>query len=1128
MSKSLGQTLGGVVGGVIGFIGTGGNLMGALKGFAIGSSIGGMIDPPPGPDLKGPTLEDKSFNSAAYGASLATLHGTIAHTGSIIYLENNEYKAVAKKQKTGSKGGGSKGSYTTTTYYATFAVAVGEAMPGSAPRRIWAGGKLIYSFGLESDDGSIEQSVLAADGFSYYDGTQTEPDSRMEAVLGVGNCPSYEGTAYIIFYDFDLTEYGNGLQGCPIKVEVSESGMGFEFYEGFETISINSTVHAGSFTNGVPVGVTSSTDVLEIVLYGFENAWRISPSDGWRSRISIVTDDDPDSRIDIGSITEYATKAEAQANFPVGVTITGGTKYTFFINDFPFNNNSGIMRFSVPSMRDVEVAKKTPKLLSNIVESIFIKAGLEESFYDLSELDDEVHGYKITDASSARGALGPLQAAYLFDFVEHGYTIKAVKRGGSPVATIPLSDLGARSAGDSPGVLVRRERETDSQLPSYYSLTYLDYNREYDTNTQDANYPSRTSNNRNQSLPVVLTANRAAQLADIFINLAWMERDTYSFSLPQKYFYLKPADVISVEIAAGLYSVMRIGAINYSADQRLEISAKRAEAAVYQSAAVGIDVEPPSESIPLITNANTVILDLPAITDDVTGYGFGVAMNGSVSWPGGALLRSIDTGQTYDAIQAFTANCTLAEAVSVLPAGDYFVIDRASELTITVVAGEFFSITESQLLTGKHYCAYGVDGRWEIIQYANATVNIDETVTLSIFVRGLFGTEWAGDLHQVGDMVVLLDDPDVAFVGADAVALNAPRKFKGVTTGQDAQLIDAIDFTYRGTNLKPLSPVNVTGTLVSEVWTISCAPRTRMASNQWSTGIAAPIGETALLFEFEFYEGAVFKKMYQSATETFVYSPANQLADFGYLPTTLTVKIYQISSVVGRGFGVQKSLIGVGDIYGDKVSLLLHYNGPNNSVAIIDSSKNTKTITVVGNTKISTANSINGGSSAYFDGSGDYLTVPHSSEFSIQAGDFTLEQYIYRSGSGVVHYLLSKRPAVTSNGWEWRINADNKMQFFHTGGSSLISTGTIPSGQWVYISTVRIANVVTHYINGVASGSASFTAGVENTADTLKIGVASDLSGAMSGYSKDLRITIGQGRYPSDFTPPIQQLPDPT
>ena len=89
MSKSAGQIVGGIVGGVIGFIA--GGPMGAVKGYMIGSSIGGMIDPPPGPDLKGPTLDDKSFNSAAYGVSLATLHGTIAHTGSSIYLENNEY-----------------------------------------------------------------------------------------------------------------------------------------------------------------------------------------------------------------------------------------------------------------------------------------------------------------------------------------------------------------------------------------------------------------------------------------------------------------------------------------------------------------------------------------------------------------------------------------------------------------------------------------------------------------------------------------------------------------------------------------------------------------------------------------------------------------------------------------------------------------------------------------------------------------------------------------------------------------------------------------------------------------------------------------------------------------------------
>jgi hypothetical protein len=204
-----GQIAGGIIGGVIGFF-AGGGPVGAFKGAAIGLSLGGYIDPPRGPNLRGPTLDDKTFQSTSYGVSLARLYGRIAGYGNVIYLEHNEYKSLSNSTEQGGKGGGGGQTVTTTTYYATFAVALGCAYPNSKIYRMWAGGKLIVG------------PSSSAKGFTYkyYDGTQTTADPRMQAVLGLGNVPSYEGTAYVIFYDFELTEYGNSLAGCPIKVEL--------------------------------------------------------------------------------------------------------------------------------------------------------------------------------------------------------------------------------------------------------------------------------------------------------------------------------------------------------------------------------------------------------------------------------------------------------------------------------------------------------------------------------------------------------------------------------------------------------------------------------------------------------------------------------------------------------------------------------------------------------------------------------------------------------------------------------------------------------------------------------------------------------------------------------------------
>ena len=207
----------------------------------------------------------------------------------------------------------------------------------------------------------------------------------------------------------------------------------------------------------------------------------------------------------------------------------------------------------------------------------------------------------------------------------------------------------------------------------------------------------------------------------------------------------------------------------------------------------------------------------------------------------------------------------------------------------------------------------------------------------------------------------------------------------------------------------------------------------------------------------------------------------------------------------------------------DKVSLLLHGDGADGSTVFTDNSPSPKTITCYGNAKISTAQSKHGGASMYFDGTGDYLTIPHNAAFSIQAGNFTLEGWVYRAASGVSHYLLSKREDTpSSKGWEWRINATNKLQFFHTGGSSITSSGNVASGAWVHVAVVRNGTTVTHYIDGVASGSATFADGVESVTTSLKVATASDFSDFFNGHLDDLQITKGSAEYTGGFTPPAR------
>lgn len=213
-NMSVGQILGTVAGAVIGAFIPGGYI---ALGASIGGMIGGAIDPPKGPQIEGPRLNDRKVQVSSYGEVVPDVFGTAAIAGNVFWVENNELKETAKTEGGGKGGGGPE--TTTYTYSSTFAVALCTG-PIEGVRRIWIGSKLLYD-AAASDLATVMAAETNAEGWRVYHGTADQmPDPRMEAALGAGNCPAYRGIAYIVFYDLQLADYGNSLLGAQVRVEV--------------------------------------------------------------------------------------------------------------------------------------------------------------------------------------------------------------------------------------------------------------------------------------------------------------------------------------------------------------------------------------------------------------------------------------------------------------------------------------------------------------------------------------------------------------------------------------------------------------------------------------------------------------------------------------------------------------------------------------------------------------------------------------------------------------------------------------------------------------------------------------------------------------------------------------------
>lgn len=213
------------------------------------------------------------------------------------------------------------------------------------------------------------------------------------------------------------------------------------------------------------------------------------------------------------------------------------------------------------------------------------------------------------------------------------------------------------------------------------------------------------------------------------------------------------------------------------------------------------------------------------------------------------------------------------------------------------------------------------------------------------------------------------------------------------------------------------------------------------------------------------------------------------------------------------------------DPYFSSVSLLLRGDGSNGSTTIIDGSLTPKTVTAFGNAQISTAQSKYGGSSIYFDGTGDYLQTSTSSDLALGAGDFTEEFWMRPStfssgfqtffnhwgGSGSGFYLWLEP---VSGGYAIDIVQDANTYIYNS------SANIISANVWSHVAICRSSGTIRLFVNGTQSYSFANSTSFTSNAVWIASNAGNASGSNFNGYIDDLRITKGVARYTSNFTPP--------
>lgn len=535
--------------------------------------------------------------------------------------------------------------------------------------------------------------------------------------------------------------------------------------------------------------------------------------------------------------------------------------------------------------------------LSAIVGGLCARAGLDKNMLDVTRINIPVEGYIINRQQSIRDAIEALQTAFFFDASESDHILRFIPRGGNVVAELDDDDLLLREQNER-NESFRITRVQEVELPKRVNVMYLSRIANYQPATQYAERQVATSKELSTiDLPLVLSDQTAKNIADITLYNSWLARIAYDFVLPPQFVILEPADIIDVNVS-GVVHRMRITSTR-QVGGGIAVSAVAEDVSSYDF--YQVPGEGPSGQLDNVTIYATelVLLDIPAFPDDeqaqaylrfaVCGYALG--------WNGAALYRSDDNGANYARLQDSTTPATIGTCTSILADGAVCVFDEVNTLDVILLSNASLqSVSELAVLNGANAAVVG----HEIIQFRTAELVGAQHYRLSGLLRGRLGTEWATASHTSGERFVLLDGA-LGKISGVANIIGLARNYKAVTYGSSLSSAAMQELTYAGNALKPYSPVHITGTRDgSGNLTIDWVRRTRLGG-AWRDNVDVSLGEVVEAYEVDILDDDEVVRTISVNAATCTYNAAQQTTDFGGPQSSVSVRIYQLSDVIGRG-----------------------------------------------------------------------------------------------------------------------------------------------------------------------------------------------------------------------------------
>lgn len=569
---------------------------------------------------------------------------------------------------------------------------------------------------------------------------------------------------------------------------------------------------------------------------------------------------------------------------------------------------------AIPSVK-AEILFNNDNTAATIVSDLCNQVGVTD--IDTTDLENiEVPGFYLDRQVPAYEGIKFLAIAYFFDIIKSGKTLNFLSQlsARTPIP-IPLSDLASHEDNSNRGDTFSFSRPDPQDLPESVEINFLDQENSYENGNVIARSQVAGSKKKESfTFPIVMTSAQATAIADTLLHKFYLESITPELSLPPSYAYLDVGDWLSVEMgglpsaSGGELMTLQITKIWLGANRLLKVNTKLVDADnSFSISPVTIPsggYNPPVVDKPKgIANTNLELLDIHLIKNDdvdngiyATAYGLPSASGGnSKSWKGCSIYASADGDSYYFTKKTLDAPGTVGQLTSNFNSS-------SNSLIVSLLSGSFESVTTASLDSGVNKLLVGN----EIIQFQTVVLN-GNNYELSGLRRGLRGTESYKDAHAIGERIVLLTGKGSSIVRLPGVTndLNQVRYFKAPSNGQGLNAAVAVPITIQGLSLKPYSPIDLVATKdnvgnISLFWT----RRDRKAGDAPFMQ-NPPLSEAEEKWEIEILTtNNTPIRLLESNKPSTVYTAQNQTTDFGLIQSSLSVAIYQISAVLGRGYSL--------------------------------------------------------------------------------------------------------------------------------------------------------------------------------------------------------------------------------